>query len=85
MWTTTGLKNSCVFPIDWSAQHAIPQSHNGQFVAGTEEQIWNGRIAPQGRLLSSLAKHPALPVPQHYQNMHIFLTNKQRERQQLCD
>lgn len=88
-----------MFPINWSAQHAIPQGHRGQFVAGTqgsrsphwgcspsvisqpsvEDSCWNGRSPPQGRLLSSLAKHPALPLPQHYQNTRFFnKTNRER-------
>lgn len=41
--------------------------------------LWNGRTSPQGRLLSSLAQHPALPLPQLYQNMP-FLNKTNRDR-----
>lgn len=95
----TGLKNSCVFPRNWSTQHVIPQGPSGQSGAGTQgsrsfnwgcspraiwqprvgDSCWNGRTSPQGRLLSSLAKHPALPLPQLYQNMHFFYkANRER-------
>lgn len=40
---------------------------------------WNGRASPQDRVLSSLAKRPALPLPQPYQNMHFLIKPTERE------